>query len=265
MSVPVQIKLSFTFCALVFYFATVSSTSARALAHTDATSRSWMQAIGTLRVPGSRRVEGRSSHHVEDCSATLVAATQHQRADTIITAWHCLEHYSDLTKPITFSLRSQSGEIITVKAKRLADGGSMLADWAVLRLQQAHLFNEFTPISIHRGRANPTQPIIMAGYSREVVEEKIAASALTAPLIKEAGGTARPFNIDPDCNITQQHRNTTDTDCMAQKGASGGPVIQLNKSGKAYYCGIISEGDGEGFSTFVPVTRFRSTINQYLR
>ena len=81
------------------------------------------RAVGKLQVPGQRYRNGHSSHYLEDCSATLVSnATQHN-ANTIITAWHCLELYNDLSKPILFTARATSGEPLEREAFRLADGG----------------------------------------------------------------------------------------------------------------------------------------------
>jgi hypothetical protein len=52
---------------------------------------------------------------------------------------------------------------------------------------------------------------------------------------------------------------------MAHKGASGGAVIQLSDSAEPLMCGVISQGNGLGRSTFVPVSGFRNAINLYLK
>jgi hypothetical protein len=52
---------------------------------------------------------------------------------------------------------------------------------------------------------------------------------------------------------------------MAHKGASGGAVIQLSDSAEPLMSGVISQGNGEGRSTFVPVSGFRSAIHLYLQ
>jgi hypothetical protein len=76
------------------------------------------------------------------------------------------------------------------------------------------------------------------------------------------GGLALTF--DADCAITAQDRALGDTDCSAFKGASGGAVVQLSQTGEPRVCGVISQGNGEGRSTYVPVSSFRSALNLYL-
>jgi len=70
----------------------------------SSTAPAWLRAVGQLQVPGSTYHEGRRSHLLEDCSATLVTRGAGRKADTVVTAWHCLVNYDDLSKPITFTL-----------------------------------------------------------------------------------------------------------------------------------------------------------------
>jgi hypothetical protein len=210
---------------------------------------SWLRSVGKLQVPGQRYEGGSKSYYVEDCSATLVAQTSENRANTIITAWHCLEFYGDLSKPITFTLTTLAGEKLQREAYRLADGGSMHGDWAILRLRRPIPSSEVAPLTIHPASANPGWPVTMAGYSNNTRNH--------------AG--RKTLSYDPACRITRQDRDLGDTDCTAYKGASGGAVIQLSNSGIPRVCGVISQGNGEGRSTFVPVSRFRNAINLHLR
>ena len=128
-------------------------------------SPGWLGAIGKLQVPGNKYDNGRRSHYSEDCSATLVARAASTRADTIITAWHCLEFYNDLSKPITFTLLPGSEATITREAYRLADGGGMHSDWAILRLYKAISSQQLPALRIHADHADPGRPIIMAKAS----------------------------------------------------------------------------------------------------
>ena len=70
----------------------------------------WLQAVGKLQVPGQRYKDGHSSHYLEDCSATLVSLPGRLEADIIVTAWHCLELYQDLSKPISLHRRNRLWE-----------------------------------------------------------------------------------------------------------------------------------------------------------
>ncbi len=209
----------------------------------------WLRAVGKLQVPGYKYHDGRRSHHREDCSATLVARPTSASANTIITAWHCLEFYRDLSKPITFTLLPGSGENIAIEAYRLADGGSMHADWAILRLYQPIPAHQVNAMRIHPERADPDRPIAMAGYSRD----------------SAVGSNGDLLTFDPGCAITFQALGSSDSNCTAHKGASGGAVTQLSASGEPRICGVISQGDGVGLSTFVPVNGFRTAINQHLQ
>jgi hypothetical protein len=92
-------------------------------------------------------------------------------------------------------------------------------------------------------------PVSMAGYSRD----------------SGIGRHGEILSFDPQCHITSQQRDLGDTDCTAHKGASGGAVIQVSTTGTPRLCGVISQGNGEGRSTFVPVSGFRSSLNHALR
>lgn len=212
-------------------------------------SSPWLRAVGKLQVPGQRYRDGHRSHYMEDCSATLVSNTTQHDANIIITAWHCIELYSDLSKPILFTALTRSGEPVKREALRLADGGGMHADWAILRLRRNISSQQIIALNVHPHIADSDRTVTMAGYSRD--------SGL--------GDSGETLTFDPACVIYHQQRSLGDTDCMAHKGASGGAVIQLSKSAEPLLCGVISQGNGEGRSTFVPVSKFRNAINLYLK
>jgi hypothetical protein len=212
-------------------------------------SPDWLRAVGKLRVPGIKTLEGRRRHHLEDCSATLVSRATDTHADIIITAWHCLEFYSDLSQPIIFTLLPSSSEPISTEAYRLVDGGGMEADWAILRLYQPVPDHRVGSLGIHPGRANNGLHIAMAGYSSDL----------------EKGPYGTPLTYDPRCSITGQSGRSSNSDCVARKGASGGAVVQVSERGDVWLSGVISQGDGNTLSTFVPVAGFRRAINRYLK
>ncbi len=178
----------------------------------EAYSRSspdWLRAVGKLQVPTIKIREGQRRHHLEDCSATLVSGPDRVRADTIITAWHCLEYYSDLSQRITFTLFPDSVDPIASEVYRLADGGGIYADWAILRLYQPIPAARVDPLKIHPSRADKHANIAMAGYSRD------------AGLSRHG----QLLTYDPGCMITLQDRNSSKSDCRAHRGASGGAVV----------------------------------------
>lgn len=210
----------------------------------DGTTNPWLDAVGHLHVPGQSRLSGRRVHHREDCSATLLALPGRASADTVVTAWHCLERYGDLSKPILFSLHGQA----PIEARRLADGGGMYADWALLRLQRPVPGAQARALAVHPAEADAALPLSMAGYSRD----------------HENGAGDRLLSYDPACHIRGRERGYTETDCSALKGASGGAVVQV-AAGQPMYCGVVSAGDGAGRSRYVPVALFRQALQRHLR
>mgnify|MGYP001827528402 CR=1 FL=1 len=209
----------------------------------------WLRAVGSLKVPGQRVTEGRRNHYLEDCSATLVATGGDRQADIIITAWHCLALYGDLSKPITFTLLMETEHPLVREARRLADGGSMHAAWAVLRLATPVPSDRVVALTLDPGRADPQRSVAMAGYSRD----------------DGLGRGGERLTYDPDCNITLQQRRASESDCIAYRGASGGAVVQLSARGVPQLTGVLSRGDSEGVSIFVPVSDFRSAVRRFLR
>ncbi len=209
----------------------------------------WLYAVARLEIPGSRYVDGRHRHHLETCSATLLADPSSDGRPLLLTAWHCLEYYNDLSRPLRVSLETVAGEMLVRDAFRLADGGGMHADWALLGLRGRLPERSLPRLPLATQRENRERPVSMAGYSRD-------------PGLGRNGTT---LTWDPDCRITAQSRHSTATDCHAHKGASGGAVVQVDDAGRSYLAGVISQGDGAGYSGFVPVTRLRGAVAAFLR
>lgn len=209
----------------------------------------WLRAVGKLQVPAQRPRDGHLSHYREDCSATLIAKPGRSHADIIVTAWHCLELYRDMSRPIIFTTTTRSGEILQREARRLADGGGMHADWAILRLHRTVPADTLAGLSIRPDETDAGRSITMAGYSRD----------------EGLGRRGQVLTFDANCRITSGQRLRGTTNCVAYKGASGGAVTQFSVSGEVYFQGVISQGNGEGLSTFVPVRDFRREIERFLR
>ncbi len=227
---------------------TAVADDSREIYNSSSRAPAWLQAVGKLRVPGSQYRDGQRTHLLEDCSATLVTRSVGRKADTLITAWHCLAYYDDLSKPITFTLPGDVGGEIPREAYRLADGGGMYADWAILRLRQPVAAAEAGALLIHPGRADPQQTISMAGYSRDAGK----------------GDHGNRLTYDPACRITTDNPRSSSSDCLAHRGASGGAVVQSSALGTPLFSGVVSEGDGAGLSTYVPVAVFRGALGRLL-
>lgn len=214
----------------------------------NADSPAWLQAVGRLQVPGSRYSEGRLAHLQEDCSATLVTRLPGLQADILVTAWHCLENYRDLSQPIMFTLLPGQPGALEAEAYRLTDGGGMYADWAILQLQHPVAAGRVAALLVHPGRADPARAITMAGYSRD----------------EGKGARGNHLTFDPACLITGETDMLSDSDCLAHKGASGGAVVQLSATGTPLFSGVVSQGNGSGVSKFVPVAAFRGALERQL-
>lgn len=212
------------------------------------TSPSWLRAVGVLSVPGIRYRDGRRSHHQEDCSATLLAPHSGQQANIIVTAWHCLENYRDLSRSILFTLPQASSGGITREARRLADGGGIHADWAILRLSEPVSTEYIRALSVRPEGVDPQRHITTAGYSRDA----------------GLGMSGERLTYDANCDITHRQSTLIGSDCRAHKGASGGAVVQLSDDGEAQLSGVISQGDGAGVLLFVPIDGFSAALDRYL-
>lgn len=212
-------------------------------------SPAWLAAVGRLHIPTTRYVAGDINAYVENCSATLVATPGARAADTIVTAWHCLEDYSDLSREIVFTLIDPAGKQTRRTATLLYDGGGMHADWAILRLRPSIPRSLVQPLQLTPGELDWDTALSMAGYSRD----------------KGLGRGGGQLTYDPDCAITGRAQAALDTGCQAYKGASGGAVVQLSPQGEARFSGVISAGDSVGISRFVPLARFRKELAVSLR
>jgi V8-like Glu-specific endopeptidase len=196
----------------------------------------WLQAVGQLTVPGQRYEAGESAHYREDCSATLIGA------QTILTAWHCLEYYRDMSHDIVFRLPYSTGQQSRL-AHRLADGGGMSDDWAVLQLNRPIV--DITPVPVRMEFiADTDSRISIAGYSRD----------------EGLGQRGNMLTWQATCAVTENEWYRVATNCLAYKGASGGPALV-----EGAIVGVISAGDGQGRTYYVPSSSFRSAVRLHRR
>ncbi|MEE4660716.1 MAG: trypsin-like serine protease [Halieaceae bacterium] len=204
----------------------------------DSGSPQLLLAVGKLTVPGHDRVDGRRRSREENCTASLVAPS------TIVTAWHCLEYYNDLSRDPQFSLPAVMGET-SVAATRLADGGGMEADWALMRL--ARPIRQVAPLPVTAHGVPADAGMLIAGYARD--------SGL--------GEGGQQLTWQSDCRVRDPKPSRVGMDCVTYKGASGGPVLVGGQ-----VVGVISVGDGEQRTYFAPFnagTRFFSLFRLHAR
>ena len=204
----------------------------------------WLLAVGRLAIPTSRVEDGNRRHYEERCSGTLLAPPGGGDARFILSAWHCLEYYTDLSRTIRFELTGLSGEPLRRRARAVASGGSMGADWALLELD--------APVPADRGAAVELDPRTVAAGAR------LAMAGYSGDPGIGAGGERLTY--DPACRVTGASGADRLTDCLAYKGASGGGAFRGGR-----LVGVLSRGDGSGRSIYVPAARFLPAVTRRLR
>ncbi len=197
----------------------------------DVNAPQLLRAVGKLSVPGHDRVDGRRRQRDENCSASLVAP------DAILTAWHCLEYYRDLSRDPLFSLPNVPGQE-PVAARRISDGGGMMADWALLKLMRP--IRSVEPLPVRRYSPSSGE-LLLAGFARD------------------AGPGAGGEHLTWQGGCRLMAGDLPGTNCRTFRGASGGPVL----SG-GYIIGVISARDEEQRTLFAPSTVFLSDLRPYI-
>lgn len=202
-----------------------------------------LQTVGRLLVPNVRYENGYARHFDERCSATLVSLRANApQSRFILSAWHCVEHYRDLSRTLMFKKPGAAAR----NARIIASGGNMQNDWALLRLDKP-LTN---PMFIHdtgMRLQDATPDLVMAGFPRDQPE------AVSPVLVS-------------GCTNTGVAGDDLRSSCVIARGASGGAVFAKSDTpdGDLVMVGIISRGDSETVSIYVPVARFRSRLISYL-
>ncbi|MGI9285265.1 MAG: trypsin-like serine peptidase [Pseudomonadales bacterium] len=189
-------------------------------------------------MPGYKYKNGDRRHHDQHCTATLVTE------DIVLSGWHCLEYYSDLSKDIVFTLPYAQTDIQRT-ARHLVDGGGMHADWLLLKLSKPISGRVASPVPVSTlSIMEPgTQALTLAGYSRD--------SGL--------GAAGKRLSYDASCEILQNESYRVATDCVAFKGSSGGPVVHGHS-----IVGVVSAGDSEQLSYYTPSKSFITALRFYL-
>lgn len=198
-----------------------------------------LHSVGQLLIPTIHFEDGRRRHFDERCSGTLVAPDGDGHSRWVLTAWHCLEYYRDLSRPITF--RHSSGKRST--AQSIASGGAMHADWALMRLRTRMP----GAVLLEGGEIDVGAALVMAGYSRQDQDGADGGEEITS---------------DENCRVTGELEYDIASNCHARRGASGGAVF--SGDGRGSYLGIISRGDSEDVSIFVPLRRLLKGLAPYL-
>lgn len=188
-----------------------------------------------IKVPLLRLTEGYHSHHIEDCSGTLLAT----EPTLILTAWHCFDGGQDLTTPAKAKLSGQ-----WVPLKKIASGGSMAADWALLEVANDKPIQQMKGLGLvssapvaGAAETGMTTAVSVAGYRKH-------ATTTTA---------GRTLVIDQNCDVIERSEAWLVTSCDAEAGSSGGPAVALTPQGLVV-TGVISAKRNDGRLLVTPVT-----------
>jgi len=188
-----------------------------------------------IKVPLLRLTEGYQSHHIEDCSGTLLAT----EPTLILTAWHCFDGGQDLTTPAKAQLSGQ-----WVPLKKIASVGSMAADWALLQVASDKPIQQMKGLGLVSSapvagvaETGMTTAVTVAGYRKH-------ANTITA---------GRTLVIDEYCDVIERSEAWLVTSCDAEAGSSGGPAVALTPQG-VVVTGVISAKRDDGRLLVTPVT-----------
>ena len=194
----------------------------------------WHEAIGHLQVPITRFESGRRRHFTEHCSATSVTPGPHP---IFVTAWHCLDGYDSLLRPMLMTI----GQREPVPMRVLASGGSMSADWALLRTDEPIEDLHWIPLSADRLRKGTK--VSAAGIAHVMISSEQA---------EDTPSTQRRLLIHSECEVTDARSDHAISNCVARPGASGGAILSRTDSGSVRLSGVISAGDGESVVLYYP-------------
>lgn len=204
-----------------------------------------LQTVGRLLVPNVRYENGYAKHFDERCSATLVSLRANApQSRFILSAWHCVEHYRDLSRTLMFTRPGAAAR----SARIVASGGNMQNDWALLKLDKPLPNPMFINDTGMRMRMQSDTPnLVMAGFPKDQPQ------ALSPVLVS-------------GCTNTGFAGDDLRSSCVITRGASGGAVFAKSDTpnGDLILVGVISRGDSESISIYVPVARFRSRLASYL-
>lgn len=211
----------------------------------------WLFSIGQLHIPTKKWIDNDFQHGRETCSASLTGPDNAEQSDRILTAWHCLEYYNDLSRPIKFVLQDRHGQSIMRLARMVASGGGMHSDWAVLTLQDPiDISSELLPQMTEEGGKlilSPDSEITLAGFSAD----------------SELGEHGKRLTFQSRCAVTSEVEGDIALNCIAHKGASGGPAlvrVVRGEKDQIYLAGVISRGNGADTSIVVGSESFISAL-----
>lgn len=119
----------------------------------------------------------------------------------------------------------------------------MTADWAIVTTVEKAYAPAVLPL--HSGSLDAGMRVTAGGFSRD----------------ETLGAIGEHLTYHENCQVIAIERADSLSDCLAFKGASGGPVILGNPDEGYRFAGVISAGDSLARSILVPLSRFIRKLN----
>ncbi|WP_040482084.1 trypsin-like serine peptidase [Luminiphilus syltensis] len=182
----------------------------------------------------TKLVNGYRQHNTENCTGSLIRV-RHRLL--IVSAWHCFDGIRDLSRPPIITMSDDSRR----EARLLKTGQSIDADWAVLEFTTSRFDDRQLVVLPLDTAALPEtgQAVLMAGFNSDYF-----------------GDGGETLTYDPKCHIEERDSFNLTTNCVAFKGASGGPVLRRLDNGRYALSGIVSRGDNRKVSIFLHTQGF---------
>jgi secreted trypsin-like serine protease len=194
----------------------------------DANAPVWMKNVANIEVPAIKFEHGRARHYTEYCSGTLLQNPKTLKPRFVISAWHCVEHYQDLSRDIIVGFPHFQSNHADYTARLIDSGGGISNDWAVLELSNGPSAEELEGLSLLA--TDKAKPATAAGF------------ALALPKGRQR------LSFDDSCRASG---DVQWVQCTTSKGASGGPIVQT-QGARSGIVGVISQGDSQAFTISYP-------------
>lgn len=220
------------FCALLLADLSAADEVESSRHRFDAKAPDWMENVVNIEVPAIKFEHGRARHYTEYCSGTLLKSSATLPTRFVVSAWHCVEYYQDLSRDLKVQFpHSRSTHRSAYTARVIDSGGSISRDWALLELSNGPSTAQLEGLSLLAIDTN--KPATAAGF------------AMALP-----NGRQR-LSFDNSC---QANGETEWVRCTTSKGASGGPIVQTHESMPGIV-GVISQGDSQALTISFPSAR----------
>jgi len=230
-------------------------------------SPKWTKAIGRVIIPTKLTFVTKKRYRTKykKCSASLVNLENYSSSSVIITASHCLKGYNSNAGGLKFIIKSKQGNMLQRFAAIYKDSHyihkqtNKHSDYAILILDSPIYKKDVDPLSITKTPFYNLQK-----------QYKYSFASLVG-FSGDIGDHGEKLTIDPKCKLFKFNTKYGKSNCIAYKGASGGPIVlNLSNNGKnfqQYLVGIVSHFKRKDFKHiyFAPNTQFYKDLVEAIK